>query len=91
MYDDRDGDTLTTLSAPLIKTCDSEKPIMTFFLMPVSGTVPTSQHGQPAIGFEIIGYVRLDALSRDLQAAVRKELHTRPPTAPLGTRTGDAG
>lgn len=71
MFDDRDGDTLTSLSTKIIKVCDEKTPDMVFFLVPQKGE-PNSV--AETINLEVIHYVRMGVLSQDLKDRVRDEI-----------------
>lgn len=74
-YDDRDGDTLTSLAMPIIKVCSPETPPMIFFIVPsmVTSDVP----GVPQINLEITHYAHMPSLSKELQEKVREELKSK--------------
>ena len=73
MNDDRDGDTITSLSTPMIKTCDATAPAFAFFLVPKTNT-PTINEGVPEIDLVVESYVKMSALPKDIAQSVRQAL-----------------
>lgn len=71
MYDDRDGDVVTSLGQPVIKTCDGTTPKMVFFLVP---SVEDASAASLTINLELEGYTRMADLSDETKALVRRDL-----------------
>jgi hypothetical protein len=69
MYDDRDGDVVTSLDQKIIKTCDEKTPKMVFFLVP---RVPETEEAM--IDLHVEGYARMADLSKETATLVRSEL-----------------
>lgn len=68
-YDDRDGDTLTSLGTSIIKVCRPTTPTMVFFLVPDNDTI-----NQSTTDLHVEGYVRMADIPEDLRLQVRKAL-----------------
>lgn len=68
IYDDRDGDVVTSLSQPLIKVCDSVKPKVIFFVIPEAG------ENVPTINLSVESYVRMADIPEPLRLQVRESL-----------------
>lgn len=73
-YDDREGDTVTSLtSTKIIKVCEGPAPKAVFFLVP-QVVKEQDVDNLPVINLEIISYANLSELSQGLRDQVRAEL-----------------
>ena len=71
--DDRDGDTITSLGTPLIKTCEPHAPDFAFFLVPTTKE-PKLESGVPEIDMVVESYVKMSSLPKDIAQSVRQAL-----------------
>jgi hypothetical protein len=74
MYDDRDGDTVTTLATPIIKTCDDKTPKVVFFLVVDK---KTDDKSKPVINVNLEAYARMMDIPEPLRQQVREALGLR--------------
>lgn len=69
-YDDRDGDTVTSLEHPIIKVCDEKTPKAVFFLIPQK----KDDEKGPFVNLVLEGYARLMDVPEPLRTQVREAL-----------------
>lgn len=74
LYDDRDADTITSLSIPVIKTCDNNTPTYARFLVPTQRTIQIDGEVIPEIDLRIEEYVKLSDLPKDLVESIRQTI-----------------
>lgn len=69
-YDDRDGDTVTSLEHPVIKVCDAKTPKMVLFLV----ADKKSDAKGPIVNLVLEAYVRMMDIPEPLKTQVREAL-----------------
>ncbi len=74
LHDDRDADTVTSLTIPIIKTCDAAAPNYVFFLVSSQNEETIEEGKIPQIDMVVQGYVKMSALPRDLVQSIRQAL-----------------
>lgn len=74
LYDDRDADTITSLSTPIIKTCDANAPDFAFFLVPTQSLTVHEGGSIPEVNLNVESYVKMSSLPKELAQSVRQAL-----------------